>query len=196
MACPWHRIDKIIILYYTIITRNNIKNIAIHNSMTSLSHPLTDVWKLYGHLPSNPNWDIQSYILISEFSTVEQALQFIEIIPAECIQKSMLFLMKGTIPPIWEEPENKDGGYFSYKIVERHIADVWKQLCYSLVGCTITKQESIYQHINGMTISPKKKFSILKIWMNDASISNSDQFDCNIKNFPVHGCLFTPHKKK
>lgn len=158
-----------------------------------MSHPLSTIWKLYCHLPTETSWDVDSYILMTTFTTVEDALSYIEILPAACVQKCMFFLMRGNIPPIWEDPKNRKGGYFSYKVLERHIYDVWVQLALTMMGGSVG-DSTVYDHINGMSISPKKKFSILKIWMKDASILNSDGFSCNIKYLPLHGCLFTPHK--
>ena len=46
--------------------------------------------------------------------------------------------------------------------------------------------------INGLSISPKKKFCIIKIWMRDCTEQNVRKIS-DIKNLSSHGCLFKKH---
>ena len=65
---------------------------------------------------------------------------------------------------------NKDGGSFSYKISNHLLEDVWKKLVYALLGNTLTDDENILKNINGISISPKKNYCIIKLWL--ANIEN------------------------
>ena len=77
----------------------------------------------------------------------------------------MLFIMKEGITPLWEDIHNRNGGCFSYKINNKFVAQIWKDLSYSLMGETLTEKELFNNNINGITISPKKNFCIIKIWL-------------------------------
>ena len=77
----------------------------------------------------------------------------------------MLFVMREGIKPTWEDPKNRSGGCFSYKVVNKHVYNVWKELCYVLVGNTISNDKSFVANVTGITISPKKNFCIVKIWL-------------------------------
>ena len=46
----------------------------------------------------------------------------------------MLFIMKTGITPMWEDPKNREGGCFSYKITNKFVVDVWKKLSLLLCG--------------------------------------------------------------
>ena len=70
----------------------------------------------------------------------------------------MFFIMKEGIIPTWEDPQNRNGGCFSYKITNKYVYDVWKKLTYLLVGNSISTNDSFNNSITGITISPKKKF--------------------------------------
>ena len=75
--------------------------------------------------------------------------------------------MREGIDPIWEDKRNRDGGCFSYKISNKNVLNVWKELSYILSGETISNDHKFVQNVNGITISPKKAFCIIKIWMFD-----------------------------
>ena len=75
--------------------------------------------------------------------------------------------MKNNSLPLWEHETNINGGNFSYKIYSRNILEVWKQLCYRLIGNTITDDEEILNNINGISLAFKRNFYIIKIWLSD-----------------------------
>ena len=47
--------------------------------------------------------------------------------------------------------------------------------------------------INGLTISPKKSFCIVKIWLENCKIQTPSNIK-PINNLDMHGCLFKRHK--
>jgi len=48
--------------------------------------------------------------------------------------------------------------------------------------------------INGITISPKKSFCIVKIWLNNCSNQNSESINySNIEGLVAYGSLFKKH---
>ena len=61
-----------------------------------------------------------------------------ETIPDTLVKNCMLFVMRDGVKPTWEDPKNRDGGCFSYKVTNKHVGNVWKELCYVLVGNTIS----------------------------------------------------------
>lgn len=130
-------------------------------------HKLNDNWCIYIHLSNDTNWDVNSYKIIATFNTLEKAITIIENIKNDIIIKSMIFIMKNNIKPLWEDPENKKGGCFSYKINNNNVYNTWKTLCYSLIGNTLIDDDNILNNINGISISPKKNFCIIKLWLND-----------------------------
>lgn len=155
-------------------------------------HYLKNKWTLWVHLSNENDWTLNSYKNITTFDTVESILTLYENLPENMIKYCMLFIMKEGITPVWEDEHNRNGGCFSYKINNKFVAQIWKDLSYSLMGETLTENDSFNNNINGITISPKKSFCIIKIW-----ISNCDNTDPNIfKNidglFPSE-CFFKKH---
>lgn len=61
--------------------------------------------------------------------------------------------MRDGIKPIWEDVKNRNGGCFSYKISNKSVYSVWKELCYVIVGNTISNKSSFVSGVSGITIS-------------------------------------------
>ena len=156
-------------------------------------HKLSDNWTLWAHLPHNTDWSLNSYIKIKTFTTVEETIAVTETLPAILVENCMLFLMREGIKPIWEDPKNRNGGCFSYKVSNKSVHKVWKELSYVVVGGTVSKQSSYANSVTGITISPKKNFCILKIWMADCSNQNPAVVTTDLKGITSQGCLFKKH---
>ena len=161
--------------------------------MTDISfHDLHSTWTFYLHLHDNREWNLESYKKIISFYRVEDAILLNDEIHYDLIKKSMMFLMKEDIHPMWEDPKNKDGGCFSFKVSNRDIETVWKHVYFHILGSSIMKNKENIQYINGITLSPKKKFCILKIWMNDCHLKDPNIF-IDIPDLSREGCLFKKH---
>jgi hypothetical protein len=158
----------------------------------SLLHDLSDSWILWAHLPHDTDWSLKSYMKIYEFNTVEQAITITETLPPVLVTNCMLFLMRKGINPIWEDERNRNGGCFSYKIPNKDVPDAWKQLSYSLVGETMSDNKKLLPHINGITISPKKNFCIIKVWLANCSFQDAAVIR-EVHGITSHGCLFKRH---
>lgn len=149
-------------------------------------------WTFYLHLHDNTDWGIDSYIKMLEFNNVEHSILLNDEINYDLIKKSMLFVMKDSVLPIWEHENNKNGGCFSFKIPNKDVEKVWKQVFFSLIGNSLTLENKHIDFINGITLSPKKKFCILKIWMKDCSYTDSNIFN-KIHNLRCDSCIFKKH---
>ena len=154
--------------------------------------PLCDNWNYFLHLHDNSDWSIKSYIKMCNVNSVENTILLNDEIHYDLIKKSMMFLMKDGIQPMWEDEHNKNGGCFSFKILNKDILNVWKYVLFSTLGSTITKNKDHYKNINGITLSPKKKFCILKIWMKDCTLMDPDIFE-SIDSMDSTGCIFKKH---
>ena len=82
--------------------------------------------------------------------------------------------MRQNIKPMWEDPNNKAGGCFSFKVVNKNVPEVWKSVSYLLTGETLSSEQPFQSNITGITISPKKSFCILKIWMKSLDFQNQE----------------------
>ena len=154
---------------------------------------LSDKWTLWAHLPHDIDWSMKSYNKIFTVSTVEEAIAITETLPPILVQNCMLFWMREGIKPTWEDQKNRNGGCFSYKVVNKTVYDSWKELTYVTLGNTVSKQMSFVDKVTGITISPKKNFCIIKIWMADCTNQNPSVVTNEIKGIVSQGCIVKKH---
>ena len=79
----------------------------------SSKHPLNNKWVLWYHDGGN-DWTINAYEKKGEFDSVEDFWKLYNNLST--VANNFFFLMKEGHAPIWETPENKDGGIWTYKI--------------------------------------------------------------------------------
>lgn len=156
---------------------------------SSAEHPLSSKWTLWAHLPHDTDWSLKSYIKIYNFDTMEQAISITESLPPKLVMNCMMFLMREGIMPIWEDVRNRNGGCFSYKVSNKDVYQCWRQLTYVLVGNSISNNTSILPVVNGITISPKKNFCVVKVWLSNCEYQNASVIN-DVVGIQAHGCLF------
>ena len=154
---------------------------------------LSDKWTLWAHLPHDTDWSIKSYKHIYTMGTVQETIAVTETLPDILVKNCMLFLMRDGIKPIWEDPKNREGGCFSYKVPNKNVYDVWKELSFVVVGNTVSSQLSFVSSVAGITISPKKNFCIIKIWMSNCNNQNPNIVTNDVNGISPHGCIFKKH---
>ena len=155
-------------------------------------HTFNDTWTLWAHLPHDTDWSLSSYKNILDINCVESVLTLENVIPDVMIQNCMIFCMRKNINPTWEDPNNRNGGSFSFKINNHVVSSVWKELLMNLTTETILNDELKNRQINGITVSPKKNFCILKIWMKDISIQDITLFNLP-KEIDYKSTIFKKH---
>ena len=158
--------------------------------------PLTNAWCLWAHMPTDSDWSPQSYIKIYTFNTIEEIICINETLASTevLIKCCMLFLMRDNILPFWEDKHNINGGCFTYKVSNKIVVDSWKKLTYSAVGNTISNKGEFNTNINGITISPKKNFCVLKVWMKTCEYQNPDLINNTIPGIKRDGSIFKKHE--
>ena len=159
----------------------------------SMSTELYDKWTMYAHLPHDTDWSLSSYKNIMNISTIEEGIAVVSTIPDVMIRNCMLFIMRNGITPIWEDPKNRNGGCFSYKVHNKDVPIAWRNLCYHILGESISRDKKLISKVNGATISPKRNFCIIKIWLSDCEYQNISKV-VDIDGLDKHGVIFKRHK--
>jgi hypothetical protein len=160
-------------------------------------HTLNHAWCLWGHLPQNSDWSLSSYVKIHTFNTAEEIIALNETLEASdvLIKYCMLFLSREDIEPTYEDPKNRNGGYFSYKVTNKMVNESWKQFSYSVVGESVSRNAVFNNNITGLTISPKKNFCIIKLFMTNCEHTNAESVGSHIYGISPIGCRFKRHNE-
>jgi len=151
---------------------------------------LNDKWILWYHDPNDTKWDINSYKKISSLESINDFWNTYEFLNNKIIENSMLFLMRGGIQPMWEDKKNINGGCWSFKITKGNIKKYWTELSIFLLSENIIND---YTCVNGISISPKKSFCIIKIWNNDKNINDKSMINKEME-IPFDSCIYKQHK--
>jgi hypothetical protein len=155
---------------------------------------LNGKWDLYYHLPHDKEWGLSSYKKIKgNIDNVETLISINENLPENVVKYCMLFVMRVGITPMWEDPKNRNGGCFSFKVANKMVPQIWKSLFYALCGESLCVKQEHNHLINGITISPKKNFCIIKVWMENTTMQDPSSLIA-IPNLSKQGCLFKKHE--
>ena len=136
------------------------------------THQLNTSWTLWFHKYNDDKWGIDSYTKLCSINTIEDYLVTLNVLKPKYIQNGMFFFMRNEIEPMWEAEENKDGGCFSFKIYKQDLAETWKTLTTKLINESLLKNDDNHLLVNGLSISPKKTYSIIKLWIKGDTIND------------------------
>jgi Eukaryotic initiation factor 4E len=154
-----------------------------------------DSWILWYHDPENNDYSLNGYVRIADLSTPQQFWSVVDTIPKDAWECGMFFFMRQGFKPLWDSPENENGGSWSKKVDITNIQNIFIDL---MVHCAsnellIKNKESLA----GITVSPKGNFSIVKIWNTNISVYDRSNINNKIKLFPVgDDVTYTAHKSR
>ena len=155
---------------------------------------LLSKWTYYYHLPNDKTWDLASYkTIMSDIDSLDKLIAINENVTDNIIKNCMLFVMRDRIAPMWEDNCNRNGGCFSYKVPNKVVVQVWRDLTYLMCGNALTVDPKHMECVNGITISPKRGFCIVKVWMKNCQLQDPN-IVVNVENLTKAGCLFKNHK--
>lgn len=139
-----------------------------HNGDDGSNIKLKSKYILWSHDISERNWSIESYKKLCTIETVSEFWRLFNNFTKLGMKFMHFFLMKDGINPTWEDPNNRNGGVCSFKVETSNAPDIWEDLNIRMVLEQLSKNEG---DINGLSISPKNTWTIVKVWNRN---SNND----------------------
>ena len=122
---------------------------------------LSKSYNFYYHAPENNDYSLESYNEILSFNSLEEFWVLDKFIRKDMIENGMFFIMADPILPIWEDVKNINGGCVSWKVDRKNAYKFW----IDCIGHFLTQNLGTYtSKVNGVSISPKKNSSIIKLW--------------------------------
>ena len=155
---------------------------------------LNNKWTFWYHLNNDTNWNLDSYTRLASISN-KQKLDLIlnDYINEESLIKSTLFLMRNDINPTWEDKNNINGGSFSLKVPNKLIYETWKTIIYKTINETLFSDSKLVENTTGISLSPKKYYCIIKIWVSSCENTNIKLLDLTDTKVLHDVCLFKKH---
>jgi hypothetical protein len=151
---------------------------------------LNDTWRAFFHDPNDSDWTMQSYDSLMTVCSVKDAWLLHNTIQ-EVITTGMFFIMRDHVFPCWDDKHNIDGGCVSLKVAQKHTVRIFRELSQRMLGETLTDDN--WDHINGISVSPKRGFNIIKLWLSGPRVFE----DSSLWLPPEHakGAMYTPFRQ-
>ena len=161
----------------------------------TLDTPIPTSWTLYFHAQDDNKWNLASFIKVGTVTTWREFWSLIEELKVETISEGMFFFMRDPIPPLWENHQNIRGGSYSIRVQKKDAGDVYVTYAIGAMISQMCKDTS--NQINGISISPKKGFNIIKIWNIDAGKhKNPTDIHLLCKEIKQEDVMYTPFVEK
>lgn len=155
-------------------------------------YKLDSQWNLWYHSINDQNWEKSSYKKLIQLKTLYDYKLIVSCFKKNHYQNGMFFLMKDGIFPNWEDPLNRNGSFLSFKVSSGNVISGWSELLFECINETIMNDDN--KEINGISISPKKEFNIVKIWF---TTTNEKKHKSNFKelnnDLVLKNCLYKKH---
>lgn len=145
---------------------------------------------LWFHEVNNDDYTINSYQKIMELKTYKDLLECLKGISN--INSGMFFLMREGITPIWENEENKNGGFWTFKVSKQDSYNMWCELLLNFCFHNISNNDVL---INGISVSPKINNCIFKIWNKNKENNDINCLRNDLKYLNLKEGLYRPHVK-
>lgn len=155
----------------------------------------TGSWTLYFHSPEETKWTLNTFINLGEMKTWGDFWTVIEVLKAESLSDGMFFMMREPSPPLWESHQNIRGGCYSFRCQKKDASEIYiNHMITSMIGNLTENSEN---RINGISISPKRGFNIIKIWNKDAqTFSQSSDINTTFSPIRENDIMYTPFIQK
>ena len=170
-------------------------SISIDSYITCDSPIPTGSWTLYFHSPEETKWTLNTFINLGIMKNWHDFWSIIEVLKSESLSDGMFFMMRDPSPPLWESHQNIRGGCYSFRCQKKDAADIYlNHIIAAMIG---SLNNSSNNRINGISISPKRGFNIIKVWNTDAQQFNtSSSINTSFSSIKESDIIYTPFVQK
>lgn len=140
-------------------------------------YPLRHEWAFW-HERNKPDasesqWEDQLKQM-AQISTVQSFWQVYNNTPFTTLPlRDSLHLFKKNVKPVWEDPRNKNGGAWTFRITKAHSDEVWKEVLMMAIGETLQEIVEKGDDICGVSFSVRFNSHLIMIWNRDGNNQNS-----------------------
>jgi hypothetical protein len=155
----------------------------------------TGSWTIYFHSPEETKWTLNTFINLGSMKTWRDFWSIIETLNIESLVDGMFFMMRDPSPPLWESHHHIRGGCYSFRCHKKDAAEIYLN---HIIAAMINSLNSHPDNqINGISISPKRGFNIIKIWNTNAQKYNTpSNLNTSFSNIKESDIIYTPFVQK
>jgi len=155
----------------------------------------TGSWTLYFHSPEETKWTMNTFVKLGPMKTWHQFWTMMELLKTDSFSEGMFFMMRDPAPPLWESHHHIRGGCYSFRCQKKDTNDVYlNYIIASMLNGVMVNPENT---VNGITISPKRGFNIIKVWNTDAKrFHHPGDLQTSIANIRESEVIYTQFVQK
>jgi len=154
----------------------------------------TGPWTLYFHSPEETKWTLNTFISLGSMKNWRDFWTVIEALKVEAFSDGMFFMMRDPSPPLWESHHNIRGGCYSFRCQKKDAPDIYLN---HIIACMLGSVSNDDNRINGISISPKRGFNIIKIWNTDAQkFSHPSNINTSFSTIRESDIMYVPFVQK
>eukprot|EP01121_Diplochlamys_sp_Union-15-3_P011592 TRINITY_DN3376_c0_g1_i2.p1 TRINITY_DN3376_c0_g1~~TRINITY_DN3376_c0_g1_i2.p1 ORF type:complete len:182 (-),score=25.99 TRINITY_DN3376_c0_g1_i2:67-612(-) len=135
--------------------------------------PLQNKWSFWkGPTQIAEDYDNQSLKELCHFDTVQTFWECFNSLPPvkKLLPKYSYHLMKKGVEPLWEDPENVGGGFWTLRISKKNTDVAWRELVFAIIGEHFASVLTKGDDIMGITVSIRcRDNDIVQIWNKKAT---------------------------
>jgi hypothetical protein len=165
-------------------------------SKMNLDTPIpTGPWTLYFHSPEETKWTLNTFISLGAMKNWRDFWTVIDTLKIESLSDGMFFMMRDPSPPLWESHQHIRGGCYSFRCQKKDAHDIYlNHIIAAMLGSLGAHPEN---RINGISISPKRGFNIIKVWNTDAQkFNHPSNIDTSFSTIRESDIIYTPFVQK
>jgi hypothetical protein len=152
-------------------------------------------WTLYFHSPEETKWTLNTFVSLGSMKIWKDFWTIINTLDQESFSNGMFFMMRDPVPPLWENHQNIRGGYYSFRCQKKDAPEIYIDYMISTMINQLTKHSS--NLINGLSISPKRGFNIIKVWNTNAQVFNKiPDLHYGFNSVVENDVIYTPFVQK
>jgi hypothetical protein len=164
---------------------------AASNELTIQTPIPTGSWTLYFHAAEETKWTLNTFIKIGTMTTWNHFWAIMDALNIDSFSDGMFFMMRDPSPPLWESHYHIRGGCYSFRCHKKNAANIFVDyVIASMINCASTNPEN---YINGLSISPKRGFNIIKVWNGDSQKHNRvNEINTELNSVQAADIIYTP----
>ena len=165
------------------------------SSAIQLDTPIpTGSWTLYFHSPDETKWTLNTFISLGAMKTWRDFWTIMDELQLEYLSNGMFFLMRDPFPPLWESHHHIRGGCYSFRCQKAEAPDIYINHIIAVMMNVLTDSKN---QINGLSISPKRGFNIIKEWNNNAAaFCKPSDINTSFSTIREQDIIYTPFVQK
>jgi hypothetical protein len=165
------------------------------SSAIQLDTPIpTGSWTLYFHSPDETKWTLNTFIGLGAMKTWRDFWTIMDELQLEYLSNGMFFLMRDPFPPLWESHHHIRGGCYSFRCQKAEAPDIYINHIIAVMMNVLTDSTN---QINGLSISPKRGFNIIKAWNNNAAaFCKPSDINTSFSTIREQDIIYTPFVQK